>query len=214
MSSGFSDLRREYLHAGLDEADMAADPFTQFNIWFNKAVESGIDLPNAMALATATKDGRPSVRFVLLKDVSEEGFVFYSHTVSRKGRDMEENPNVSLVFYWAPMDRQIRIEGKIETVSAQEAGEYFNSRPRASRASAWVAPQSSVVESREFLEQHYQKIDEEYSRKDIPCPDTWAGYRVIPDAVEFWQGRENRLHDRILYHRSDTGSWSLCRLAP
>ncbi len=214
MKSNFSDLRREYLHASMDEAKMDADPIKQFADWFQKATDAGLDLPNAMALATATSQGAPSVRYVLMKGFDENGFVFYSHSDSVKGRHLAENPYASLVFYWAPMDRQVRIEGSVERVSDDEADEYFKSRPYDSRVSAWVAKQSSIVESRAYLEDGYNKATQEFTGEEISRPDDWVGYRVMPLKIEFWQGRAGRLHDRIEYTCGQDGVWSMHRLAP
>lgn len=214
MSTDFEKLRREYNQEFLDEKAMRPDPIAQFGEWFRLAVDAGIDLPNAMVLATASLDARPAARYVLLKDYNENGFVFYSHSVSAKGRQLAENPRASLIFYWNGLDRQIRIEGKVERTSDREADEYFESRPLDSRISAWAAPQSSVIENREYLESHVEELKLRFGDGGVPRPDDWVGYRVIPDAVEFWQGRENRLHDRILYTLGGNGAWSMARLAP
>lgn len=213
MGSDFSDLRREYRHVALLEQDVHANPVEQFKDWFGQAVDYGVPLPNAMALATATRDGKPTVRFVLLKDVSERGFSFYTHSVSVKGRQIADNPDVSLVFYWTQMHRQVRIDGRAYRLTDEEADAYFNTRPYDSRLAVWVADQSVAVESREFLESRMAEIAERYSGDSVPRPATWVGYRVVPECVEFWQGRESRLHDRLLYTRAD-GNWKIVRLAP
>ena len=214
MSSDFFDVRREYLHGSLDESEMAADPLLQFELWLNQATHAGLDLPNAMVLATATAAGIPSARYVLLKGFSDTGFVFFTNTSSLKGRQLQENPHASLLFYWSPMDRQVRIEGTVSMVEQQEADDYFSSRPYDARINTWVAPQSSVVENRAFLEQRRSLLQDQYNGADVPRPVDWSGYRVFPVQMEFWQGRENRLHDRILYQRENGERWSKQRLAP
>lgn len=214
MSAEFEKLRREYKQKFLDEKSMHPDPIVQFGEWFQVAVDAGIDLPNAMVLATASKAGKPAARFVLLKDYDENGFVFYTHSVSAKGRQLEENPQAALIFYWSNLDRQVRIEGKAERTSDREADEYFASRPYDSRISAWAAPQSSVIENREYLEARVEELMQKFTDDSVPRPEDWVGYRVVPDAVEFWQGRENRLHDRVLYTLGGDGKWHLARLAP
>lgn len=214
MSAEFEKLRREYRQGFLDEDAMRRDPIAQFGEWFRLAVDAGIDLPNAMVLATASADANPAARFVLLKDYNEDGFVFYSHSVSAKGRQLAENPRAALVFYWNALDRQIRIEGRVERTSDNEADEYFATRPLDSRISAWAAPQSSVIKNRGYLESRVEEYNRRFENGEVPRPDDWVGYRVIPQAVEFWQGRENRLHDRILYTLDNDGAWNRVRLAP
>ena len=193
---------------------MDADPIRQFASWFQQAIDAELDLPNAMLLATATKAGLPSARYVLMKGFDDRGFVFYSHADSVKGRQLADNPHAALVFYWVPMHRQVRIEGSVERVADEDADEYFKSRPYDSRVSAWVARQSSVVPSREFLEEKYFQVEQEFPGEEIPRPAEWIGYRVIPDRIEFWQGREGRLHDRIEYLNNGQGAWAMQRLAP
>ena len=213
MINNLADLREEYRHLPLLEQDAHNDAVEQFKRWFAQAVDCGVPFPNAMALATATKDGRPGVRFVLLKDISAQGFSFYTHAVSAKGRQLLENPEVALVFYWTQMHRQVRIEGTAHLLSDAEADTYFNTRPRGSRLAVHVADQSAEVASRAFLEHRMTEIAEQYPHDTIPRPPTWVGYRVAPERIEFWQGRENRLHDRLLYTRDDAG-WKIVRLAP
>ena len=213
MNDDFSDLRQEYRHVALLEQDASADPVEQFKDWFGQAVEFGVPLPNAMALATVTTDGKPTVRFVLLKDISERGFSFYTHSVSPKGKQIAENPDVALVFYWTQMHRQVRVEGRAYLLTDKEADTYFDTRPHDSRLAVWVADQSSPVESREFLEDRMTGIAERYPGDSVPRPATWVGYRVTPECMEFWQGRESRLHDRLLYTREE-GGWKIVRLAP
>lgn len=208
-----ANLRREYMGAGLDEKDAAADPFTQFGDWFNQAVASGLRLPNALTLATADAQGVPSARAVLLKGYDTEGFVFYTNYESRKGRELDANPRACLLFSWEELERQIRIEGLVEKVSAAESDAYFASRPLGSRLGAWASPQSDAVADRSALEARFAEAQHRFGDA-VPRPPHWGGYRLVPVAIEFWQGRENRLHDRLVYRREDAGRWSIRRLAP
>lgn len=214
MSRDLSDLRQEYDYEGLDEESVDPDPLVQFDVWFKAAVEAGMELANAVVLATVSTGGKPAARYVLLKEYGQDGFVFYTHADSAKGRHMREHPQVALLFYWGPMHRQVRIEGAVETLPAGKADEYFQSRPRGSQLSAWAAVQSSVVENREELEEHVREMGEKIGDGSVPRPESWLGYRVIPESMEFWQGRENRLHDRLLFTRDAKGGWRLQRLAP
>ena len=208
-----AELRREYTAAGLREEDLAADPFTQFDRWLRQAVEAGVHEPNAMTLATAGTDGVPSARMVLLKAVDARGFVFFTNLESRKARELSARPAAALVFFWAELERQVRVEGTVEAVSRAEAERYFASRPRGSRLGAWASRQSDRAGSRAELEAQLKRREEEYRDRDIPTPPFWGGFRVVPHTVEFWQGRENRLHDRLVY--SGRGSaWSVGRLQP
>ena len=207
-----ADLRREYTYDGLSEADADADPLAQFERWFQEAVAAGLPLPNAMTLATVTPQGAPDARIVLLKGVERGGFVFYTNYRSRKGRELEVNPAACLVFLWTELERQVRIEGGIEKVPAQDSDAYFATRPLGARLSAWASAQSESVASRETLESALQKAGERFG-EEPPRPPQWGGYRVNPATIEFWQGRENRLHDRLLYRRRD-GGWTIERLAP
>jgi pyridoxamine 5'-phosphate oxidase len=209
-----SSLRRDYRHTALEEASMDADPMRQFDVWFRHVLALGLELPNAVVLATTGKDGRPSARCVLLKDYGERGFTFYSHSDSRKGGQLAENPHAALLFYWEPVHRQVRAEGAVEILPASAARDYFRTRPYGSRISSCAAPQSSVVSGREYLERRRDELDSRYRGGDVPPPDSWTGYCVVPDSVEFWQGREDRLHDRILYSRRPSGDWTRQRLAP
>ncbi|MGP1609710.1 MAG: pyridoxamine 5'-phosphate oxidase, partial [Burkholderiales bacterium] len=202
----------EYRRTSLDEADAAADPLTQFQLWFDAAVRAELPLPNAMTLATVAADGAPAARIVLLKGADQRGFVFYTNYQSRKGRELAANPRAVLVFHWAELEREVRIEGAVEKTSAAESDEYFSSRPLGSRHAAIASPQSAVVANRAVLETRFAEIEK--NQRDAPArPAHWGGYRLHPVAVEFWQGRPNRLHDRLLYTRAGE-RWSITRLAP
>ena len=211
---GFADLRKEYMQRGLDESDVDADPFRQFAAWFNQARAASPVEPNAMALATVGADGRPSLRMVLLKGADERGFVFYTNYESRKGRELADTPWAALTFFWPEMERQIRIEGRVEPVSAEESDTYFHSRPVGSQLSASASRQSEVIAGREELEQRVAALSAQYQNQEIPRPENWGGFRVIPDAIEFWQGRANRLHDRLRYRLLASGGWQIERLSP
>jgi pyridoxamine 5'-phosphate oxidase len=206
-------LRREYGDAGLDFPDLAPDPIAMFRRWFADTTDSGLHEPNAMVVATVSAEGRPSVRTVLLKGVDERGFVFYTNYASRKGRDLEDNPAVALLFPWHDLQRQVRVEGTASQVSQQESETYFASRPRGSQLGAWASPQSSEVDSRAELDQRYAAAEERFAQGDVPLPPTWGGYRVAPETMEFWQGRRGRMHDRLVYSRDGAG-WRTSRLAP
>jgi len=207
-----ADIRQEYMRAGLHEKDVAADPLKQFERWFQDVLDADLPLPNAMTLATASAAGRPSARAVLLKGVDAGGFVFYTNYESRKARELAENPYASLVFIWTQLERQIRIEGAIEKVAAEESDAYFDSRPLGSRLGAWASPQSRVLPDRLTLARKVAAIVLRYGRHP-PRPPHWGGYRLLPEAIEFWQGRKNRLHDRLLYTKHARG-WKIERLAP
>jgi pyridoxamine 5'-phosphate oxidase len=206
-------LRREYTRAGLHEADMDPDPMGQFRTWFENVIEADLHEPNAMILATATRDGRPSARTVLLKGYDERGFVFYTNYEGRKASELEANPACALLFYWGELERQVRIEGRAVRLSGEESDAYFASRPRGSRLGAWASEQSRPVENRSILEERVKALEAEYEGREIPRPAFWGGYRVQPDSIEFWQGRENRLHDRLVYGRVGRG-WKMQRLQP
>ena len=214
MNRSVADLRQNYTRAGLSEADADPNPFKQFKTWFEQAVEAQLPEPNAMAIATTTPDGKPSVRMVLLKDFDERGFVFYTNYESIKGQQLQENPWAALVFWWTQLERQVRIEGKVKKVSPQESDAYFQSRPRDSQLGAWVSNQSQVIDSREVLERRLEELKQKYASKEVPRPPNWGGFRVIPSAIEFWQGRPSRLHDRLRYRLVEDGSWVRERLSP
>lgn len=207
-----ADLRQEYMRAGLSEADAHPDPFAQFERWFKDALAAGLPLANAMTLATVAPSGTPDARVVLLKGVEDGGFVFYTNYESRKGRQLAARPEACLVFFWGPLERQVRIEGAVEKVPAAESDAYFASRPLGARLSARASAQSDVVASREVLEVSVEKEKATHGQNP-PRPQNWGGYRVVPERIEFWQGRENRLHDRLLYRR-EQGAWKIERLAP
>ncbi|HYJ88799.1 MAG TPA: pyridoxamine 5'-phosphate oxidase [Pyrinomonadaceae bacterium] len=198
----------------LDEGKVPANPIALFRRWFNEAISSGSRLPDSMTLATATKEGRPSARMVLLKGVENDGFVFYTNYNSRKARELDENPRAALVLYWTQLDRQLRIEGSVERTSAAESDEYFETRPRESQLGALASPQSEVIENRSVLEETFRRLDEQYRKQPVKRPSHWGGYRLKPEVIEFWQNREGRLHDRILYELQPDSSWTIKRLAP
>jgi pyridoxamine 5'-phosphate oxidase len=208
-----ADLRREYARARLDETNVSPDPLVQFNRWFAEAQEARVGEPNAMALATATREGAPSVRMVLLKGADQRGFVFFSDYRSQKGIELQNNPRAALVFYWPELERQVRITGRVGLVSREESEQYFRTRPRASRISAWTSHQSQVIPNRKILEDRAREMAARFPGEEVPLPEYWGGHRVVPDMLEFWQGRESRLHDRIRYTRDDDG-WRMERLSP
>ena len=209
-----SDLRREYASRSLGEADTDPDPVVQFRIWFDEALKSELIDVNAMSLATATPSGEPSVRIVLLKDVDAGGFVFFTQYDSAKGRDLTLNPRAALLFYWAPLERQVRITGAVSRVSRDVSEAYFATRPVESQWGAWVARQSSEIATRELLQQQYAAVKQRFGNQPVPCPPDWGGFRVSPERIEFWQGRPGRLHDRLLYTLQHDGTWTRVRLAP
>jgi pyridoxamine 5'-phosphate oxidase len=208
-----ADIRREYLGEPLSEAHSDPDPMRQFSVWFEHVRDIEAD-PTAMALATATPGGRPSVRTVLLKEMDDRGFVFYTNYQSRKAREMEATGRASLLFYWGSLERQVRIDGAVERVSPAESDAYFETRPPDSRLSVYASRQSETIESRDALDEVFERVKRTYGDGPVPRPDWWGGYRVVPDEFEFWQGRVNRLHDRLRYVKRDDGAWRRERLAP
>ncbi|HEY1024381.1 MAG TPA: pyridoxamine 5'-phosphate oxidase [Sphingobacteriaceae bacterium] len=208
------NLRQEYRTSELLEKEIAKDPFKQFEKWFKDAMMSDLLEPNIMTLATATADGKPSARIVLLKGFDDNGFIFYTNYLSRKGKEIAKNPYASLVFYWHELERQVRIEGTIEKLSKEESERYFHSRPKDSQIGAAASPQSQVINNRKELEEKWEALEEKYHNKEVPKPSYWGGYIVKPQIVEFWQGRPGRLHDRIMFRKADKTSWKIVRLAP
>lgn len=207
-------LRREYETAGLRRADLHPDPIEQFSTWFSTAVSSALPDANAVSLATATPDGRPSARIVLLKGFDQRGFVFFTNYQSSKGRELEANPQAAFAIYWVALERQIRVAGAVEKTTRDESAAYFHSRPRGSQLSAWVSHQSEVIDARRILDARLGEMTERFAGGPIDLPPHWGGYRIVPHEMEFWQGRSNRLHDRFRYTRQPGGTWTLDRLAP
>jgi pyridoxamine 5'-phosphate oxidase len=214
MTSSLADLRKNYSLGSLDAGDVDRNPIRQFDTWFAQALDAQLPEPNTMTLATVDSRGRPSARIVLIKGVDERGFVFFTNYESRKGRELAHNPFASLLFYWIELERQVRIEGTVVKTSAEESDKYFHSRPLGSRIGAWASEQSQVIESRAVLETREKEVSAQYGEHP-PRPPHWGGYRLIPDTIEFWQGRPSRLHDRLRYTRtSDNGDWQIARLSP
>jgi pyridoxamine 5'-phosphate oxidase len=212
MSIG--DLRQEYSSRGISEHDLDPDPIEQFRRWFEDAVAAGVREPNAMTLATSTKEGRPSARMVLLKGFDDRGFAFYTNYESRKGSELVENPFAALTLFWVDLERQIRIEGRVELATPAEADAYFATRPLESRLGAWASHQSEVLPSRAMLETRVEELREQFGGQEVPRPPFWGGFRVVPESIEFWQGRLNRLHDRLRYRRQGSQGWTIERLSP
>jgi len=214
VPSTIADLRREYARARLDERDVSPDPIVEFTRWFAQAQQAQLPEPNAMTLATATAGGAPSARIVLLKAFDERGFVFFTDYRSRKGAELEANPRAALVFYWGELERQVRITGEVILVSREESERYFRSRPLGSRLGAWASYQSRAIPGRAALEADLREIEARFGDGDVPLPPHWGGFRVVPETIEFWQGRESRLHDRIRYEREGRERWKVERLSP
>ena len=206
-------LRAEYADSGLDVTDLAADPYLMFQRWLGDALAAGLHEPNAMVLSTTGADGRPSSRMVLLKGMDERGFVLYTNQGSRKGQDLADDPRCALLFPWHPLERQVRIEGTAHVLEREVVEAYFRTRPRGAQLGAWASMQSQPVASRDELAAAYDEMSARFEGRDIPVPDSWGGYRVAPEAVEFWQGRPGRMHDRLVYVRDGEG-WRILRLAP
>ena len=214
MPPDLTGLRNEYAAHGLRRADLHSDPLRQFGAWFAAALAADLRDVNAMSLATATPDGKPSVRIVLLKGFDERGFAFFTNYDSEKARDLEANPSAALAFYWAQLERQVRISGAVERTSREDSAAYFHSRPIGSQLGAWASKQSEVIDARRILDSRLTEMTERFGNGEIPLPPHWGGYRVKPDKIEFWQGRPNRLHDRFRYTRQADGTWLIDRLAP
>jgi len=212
--STIADIRRDYMLKSFLEADAKADAIEQFSNWWQDAVNSEIDEVNALTLCTASADGKPSGRIVLLKGYDAEGFVFFTNYDSNKGKELESNPQACMVFFWKELERQIRVEGTVEKISAEESDDYFFSRPPGSQVGAWASPQSRVIENRQVIEKNVEKYEKEFAAKSISRPAHWGGYRLVPTSVEFWQGRQSRLHDRLQYTLLENGQWKMVRLAP
>jgi pyridoxamine 5'-phosphate oxidase len=212
--SKISDLRKEYMRESLNEDDVERDPFQQFGKWWSEVLGSGVEEANAMTLATSSREGEPSARIVLLKGYDQNGFLFFTNYESRKGMELQANPQAALLFFWPALERQVRIEGICEKVSEQESDDYFHSRPEGSRIGAWASPQSRVIKGRSVLDDLLKGVEVGFEGKQIPRPAHWGGFIVVPRMIEFWQGRPNRLHDRIRYTKVESGSWEIDRLAP
>lgn len=208
-----SKMRQEYRVGSLNETEMASNPFDEFRVWLETAIAFGLSEPNAMVVASATPDGRPSARVVLLKELNDKGFVFYTNYMSRKGRELLANPFTAAVFDWHDIERQVRIEGLVEKVEDEESDAYFNVRPNDAKIGAWASPQSRIVKGREELEELQRRYTTQFAGSEVPRPPHWGGFLIRPTMIEFWQGRPNRMHDRMAYYKVDKG-WSMQRLAP
>ena len=206
-------MRQEYAAGSLNETNMPQNPMEEFNVWLDFAINSGLTEPNAMTVATATADGKPSARVLLLKEVNDKGFVFFTNYLSRKGRELVVNPEVALVFDWHDIERQVRVEGRAEKLPEEESEAYFNERPEDAKIGAWASPQSKIVKDREELEKHLEEIEEQFEGMPVHRPNHWGGYLIRPTVIEFWQGRPSRMHDRLVYFKTEEG-WTMHRLAP
>jgi len=209
-----SDLRRQYASRSLDRPDLQADPFAQFDLWMREAIETEILEPNAMALATVSSNGAPTVRTVLLKGFDERGLVFYTNYASAKARDLAANSQVACLFQWLPLERQVSVTGRAEKISTAESLKYFLSRPHESQIGAWASRQSQIITTRALLEEKFAEMKNKFRAGEVPLPEFWGGYRVLPHTFEFWQGRPNRLHDRFVYRQTPSDSWHIERLMP
>ncbi len=212
MSVDLLKLRREFTNTGLSRSELNADPFVQFEIWIEQATDAGLTLPNAMSLATSDDD-EVSIRTVLLKSFDKKGFVFFTNYGSKKSKQIDNNPKAALLFPWLDLERQVKISGSVEKISTLESIKYFSTRPKESQLGAWASEQSSGISSRQLLLTQFEKMKEKFHQGEVPLPDFWGGYRVVPHRIEFWQGRENRLHDRFVYLKKDN-NWAIERLAP
>jgi pyridoxamine 5'-phosphate oxidase len=209
-----SNLRNDFKKGSLELTDLESDPFLQFEKWFQNVLDAKIEEPNAMSLATSTKNAHPSLRTVLLKQFSAKGFVFYTNYKSRKAREMEENPSVALLFFWKELERQVMVTGRAEKVSKLDTIKYFATRPRKSQIGAWISEQSKIIRTRGILNQKFKEMHQKFKEGEVPVPDFWGGFRVVPQTFEFWQGGKNRLHDRFQYTPDDINGWKIERLAP
>lgn len=214
IDKSIADLRKDYTLKDLNENEIDKNPFIQFKIWFNQSVAAQLPEPNAMTLATCTTDGKPSARMVLLKDIDERGFVLFTNYKSQKGQEISVNPQAALVFWWAELERQVRIVGTVEKISSAQSDSYFEVRPPFSRLGAWASNQSEVIANRDVLEAQLIEFQRQYENQEVPRPPHWGGFRVIPQEIEFWQGRSSRLHDRLRYTLIDNGNWKIERLSP
>lgn len=212
--STIADIRKEYMLETLSESGAESNAIAQFDNWWQEAIKSAVEEVNAMTLSTATRDGKPSARIVLLKDYDENGFVFFTNYESHKGKELADNPQACIVFFWKELERQVRVEGIVEKVSSEESDAYFFSRPAGSQVGAWASPQSKLIVGRKVIEDNVIKYSEQFEEESITRPPHWGGYRLKPQLIEFWQGRESRLHDRLQYTLQEDGAWKIERLAP
>jgi pyridoxamine 5'-phosphate oxidase len=214
MSVSIADMRKDYSRQSLDASDVLRDPVAQFQKWFEEARQAALAEPNAMHLSTVNAEGKPAGRVVLLKGIEEGQFIFYTNYQSRKGQELAHTPWAALTFFWIELERQVRIEGKVSKVARQTSDSYFHSRPRGSQIGAWVSPQSEVIPGRDFLENRQQTLEDQFAGQEVPLPEHWGGFALIPEMIEFWQGRPSRLHDRIRFTLNEQQEWIIERLAP